>query len=157
MSETVRNQVRISFTGPQELPLGVVLRSSPAYHGPSNFFTITMKNESNHSRTLPFPEIQRNTITIYRNPATGAESIDNRTPPPRMDGAVEVLAPGESKSYQLVFAYPAQIATRKDRVAVLQFCAKWEADWLRRTAYAPGSFDWNESFTLCRELRIVGE
>lgn len=157
MSETLRNEVRISFSGPQELPIGTVLRSSPKYHGPSNFFTVTLKNESSKPKKLPFPEIERNTITIYRNPATGAESIDNRTPPPEMDGAVAEFAPGESKSYQVVFEYPADIATRANRVALLHFCVKWDAGWLRGSAYAPGAFDWNESFELCRELRITGE
>jgi hypothetical protein len=32
---------------------------------------------------------------------------------------------------------------------------KWESDWLRRSAYAPGAYDWNESFELCREIRIT--
>ena len=65
------------------------------------------------------------------------------------------LAPGETKSYQVIFEYPAGIATMKNRVAVLQFCAKWDSSWLRKKAYAPNAYDWNESSELCRELRIV--
>jgi len=157
MSETVIKGIRLTFTGPDTLPLSVVLRDSPAYDGPRNFFTVSLKNESGKTKTLPFDEIRENTITKYRNPDTGAEIVDNQTPPPKFNGSVEKLAPGETKTYEAVFEYPASIATMKNKVAVLQFCAKWQSDWLRKAAYAAGSYDWNESFELCREIRIVDQ
>jgi len=157
MSETVVNEVRLSLAGPQTLPLSIVLRDSPTYDGPRNFFTVSLKNESGKTRALPFDELRRNIVTIYRNPVTSAEIIDNRTPPPKFDGSVEALAPGQNKTFLVIFEYPASIATMNNGVAVLQFCVKWESDWLRKSAYAPGVYDWNESFELCREIRIVDE
>ena len=157
MSETIINGVRVSFEGPPELPLSVVLRESPAYDAPRNFFTVLLKNVSGQVKTLPFDELRRNIVSIYRNPATGAEIIDNRTPPPKLDGSVEELAPGQTKTFQVIFEYPAKIATMKNRVAVLRFCAKWDSVWLRKSAYAPDAFDWNESYELCREIRVVEE
>jgi len=157
MSETVVKEIRISFTGPQTIPLSVALRDSPAYNGPRNFFTVALKNNSRNTKTLPFDELQRNTVTKYRNSVTGAEIIDNRTPPPKLDGSVVKLAPGDTKTFQVVFEYPATIASMKNGVVVLQFCVKWENDWLRKSAYAPGAYDWNESFELCREIRITDE
>lgn len=157
MSEIVTKNVRISFTGPEALPLPVVLRDSPAYDGPRTFFTVTLKNESGRKTNLPFDELRRNIVLIYRNPATRAEIIDNRSPPPKLDGSVEELAPGESKKFQVIFDYPAEIATMKDRVALLRFCVKWDNGWLRKAAYAAGAYDWNESFELCNEIRIVEE
>jgi hypothetical protein len=157
MSETVLQGVVISLSSPQTLPLAVVTRGNPAYDAQRNFFTVSLKNESGIPKTLPFREISRNSITKYRNPETGAEVVDNRTPPPRLDGAVESLAPGESKHFQVVFEYPAEIATMTENAAILQFCVAWNQDWLRKTAYAPGSYDWNESFEVCREIRIVNE
>jgi hypothetical protein len=155
MSEITVKQVRISFSGPETLPLPVVRRGSPKYDGPRNFFTVSLRNDSATKRTLPLPELRENVVMKYQNPATGAEIVDNETPPPDFEGAVEDLAPGETKTFQVVFEYPERIATFKDRVAVLRFCVKWESDWLRRSAYAPGAYDWNESFELCREIRIT--
>lgn len=157
MTEIVIDGIRLSLSGPETLPLPVVLRDSPAYDGPRNFFKVSLKNESGQPRSLPFDELRRNVVLVYRNPATDAEVVDNRTPPPKLDGSVERLAPGETKTFEVVFEYPAQIATMEKRVAVLQFCVKWEADWLRSTAYAPGAYDWNASYELCNEIRIFDE
>jgi hypothetical protein len=157
MSETVLKDVRLSLEGPRSLPLAVVLRSSPAYDGPRNFFTVSLKNESARRWRLPLDEIRRNVVLVYRNPVTGGQTIDNRTPPPKMDGSVEDLLPGEIKTFQVVFEYPASIATMKDRVAILQFCVKWDSAWLRKSTYLPDSYDWNESFELCREIQIVDQ
>jgi hypothetical protein len=157
MADLVIKDIRLSLTGAQTLPLAVVLRKSPAYDAQRNFFTVTLKNESGETKKLPFDELRRNVVLVYRNPATGAEIVDNRTPPPKRDGSVEKLASGETKSFQVVFEYPGSIATMKDHVAVLQFCVKWEASWLRAADYTPGAFDWNESFELCQEIRIFDE
>lgn len=155
MINTVVKDIRLTLNGPEILPLSVVLRGGAAYDGPRNFFTVALTNESDDSKLLPFDELRRNTVLVYRNLATGAEIIDNRTPPPKRDGSVEKLAPGETKTFQVVFEYPARIATMEDRVAVLQFCAKWEASWLRTSAYTSRAYDWNESFEVCREIRIT--
>jgi len=157
MSEVVINGIQLSLAGPGVLPLSVVLRDSPAYDGPRNFFTVSMKNESGHVKTLPFDELSRNIVLVYRNPATGDEIIDNKTPPPKLDGAVEKLGPGATMEFQVVFAFPDTIAVLEEGKAALQFCVKWEDSWLRSTAYSPESFDWNESFELCREIQIVEE
>lgn len=157
MSQTVVKDIRLSLTGPQTLPLAIALRDSPAYDAQRNFFTVSMRNESGAPRTLPFDELRRNIVLVYRNPATAAEVVDNRSPPPKLDGSVEKLAPGETKTFEVIFDYPSSIATMKDHVAVLQFCVKWESGWLRKSAYAPNAYNWNESFELCREIRIVEE
>jgi hypothetical protein len=155
MSSTVINGIHLSLSGPTTLPLSVVRQDSPDYDGEAAFFTVSLKNESDQTKILPFDELRRNAVTKYRNPATAAEFVDNRTPPPKLDGSVQKLPPGKTKTFEVVFEYPARIATMKDRVAVLWFCVKWESNWLRKTAYAPGAYDWNESFELCREIRIV--
>ncbi len=157
MSETVMHTIRLSFDGPESLPLPVVLRDNPAYDGPRNFFTVSLKNESDRRVLLPFDELKRNVVMVYRNPDTGAEEVDNRIPPPKMDGAVEPLEPGETKSFQVVFEYPANLATMKSRVATLEFCVRWKKEWLRDSAYPKGAYDWNESYELCRQIRIIDE
>jgi hypothetical protein len=157
MSSTVINGVHLSLSGPDTLPLAVVRRGSPDYDAEAAFFTVSLKNESEDTKTLPFDELRRNVVLNYRNQETAAEYSDNRTPPPKFDGAVQVLPPGKTKKFEVVFDYPAGIATMKNRVAVLWFCVKWESKWLRKSAYAPGAYDWNESFELCREIRIVDE
>lgn len=155
VAEVVLKGVRLSLTGPETLPLPVVLRNSPAYDAPRNFFTVSIKNESASMRTLALDELRRSLVLVYRNPATAAEKTDNRTSPPKLGSSVEKLAPGETKSFQVVFEYPADIARMKDHVTLLRFCVKWESAWLRKSAYAPGAYDWNESFELCREIRIL--
>jgi hypothetical protein len=157
MPETLIDGISLSLSGPKRLPLSVVLRSSPTYDGQRTFFEVSLKNESRHIRSLPFDELRRNVVLVYRNPATNAEIVDNRTPPPKLDGAVERLSPGATKTFQVAFEYPAGIATMEKREAALQFCVKWESDWLRHQAYAPGAFDWNASFEVCDELRVVDE
>jgi hypothetical protein len=157
MADLIVKGIRLSLAGPQTLPLSVVLRSSPAYDGERSFFTVSLTNESGGGRTLPFDELRRNIVLVYRNPSSGAEIIDNRTPPPRRVGVVEELPQGETKTFQVVFAYPESIATMREHVAALQFCVKWESGWLRSSTYAPGAYDWNESFELCREIRILDE
>ena len=157
MSDLLINGIRLSLEAPESLPLSVVLRGSPRYDGARNLFTVSLRNESPSRMTLPFDEIRRNSIPVYRNPATGAEIVDNRTPPPKMDGSVETIAPGAVKAFQVVFEYPARIVTMRDRVAVLEFCVKWDAKWLRASAYSPGAYDWNESFEACRQIRIIEE
>lgn len=157
MSEIVLQDVRVTLSGPESLPLPVVTRGNPAYDGPRNFFTVSFKNESGQTKKLPLPEISRGSVARYRNPDTGAEFVDNRTSPPRFDGAVEALAPGETKNFQIIFEYPPKIAARRNGAAVIQFCAVWNRDWLRKNAYPAKAYDWNESFDLCREVRIVDE
>jgi hypothetical protein len=156
MSETVIDGIHLSLSGPETLPLSVVLRGSPTYDGPRCFFNVSVKNESDRTRSLPFDEMRRNIVSIYRNSA-GAERVDNRTPPPKAVGTVEALPPGVTKSFQVVFEYPASIAIMKKREALFQFCIKWESAWLRSTAYAPDAYDWNPSFELCREIRIIAD
>ena len=157
MSEKVIKQIRLSFTGPESLPLAVVRRESPDYDGPRSYFTVSLKNESDGPVSLPLDELKRNVVMVYRNPATGREKVDNRTPPPKMDGAVESLQAGKTTSFQVVFEYPADLATTKNRVAELEFCVKWKKEWLRDSAYAPRAYNWNESYELCRQIRIVDE
>ena len=157
MSDQVVNGVRLSLAGPQTLPLAVVRRGSPTFDNARAFFTVSMTNESGGRKTLPFDELRRGVVLVYRNPSTGAELVDNRTPPPKRDGSVEALPPGGTKTFQVVFDYPASIATFKDHVAALQFCVKWESKWLRTETYRPGSYDWNESYEVCHEIHIVDE
>ncbi len=155
MSETVINGIKLSFTGPEQLPLSVVLRDSPAYDGPCNFFTVSFTNKSGRTRKLPFDELQRNVVMRYRNPVSHAEEVDNQTPPPKMDGAVDTLVVGETKMFQVIFNYPTQIVTMKDNIAVIEFCVQWKKEWLRDQAYTEVAYDWNESYQLCRQIRIV--
>jgi len=155
MSETVIDGIRISFTGPDQLPLEVVSRDSPAYDAPRNFFTVTMKNESERSRKLPFDELRRTTVLVYGNPDTKAQEVDNESPPPRRVGLVETLPAGEQRAFQVVFAYPARIAPLKDGAVRLRFCVRWEAAWLRAASYTADAYDWNHSFQLCRDLQIT--
>jgi hypothetical protein len=157
MSEAVVQDVVVSLAAPQSLPLAVVRRGTPAFDPEQTFFTVLVSNKSDKPKRLPFSEISRNVATKYRNPETGAEVVNNRTPPPRLDGAVETLAPGASKQFQVVFEYPDGIATRQASVEPIQFCVQWNRDWLRQATYTPGSYDWNESFEVCREIRIVNE
>lgn len=157
MSELLINGIRLSFIGRQVLPLSVILRDSPNYDGASNFFTVSLKNESSSIKALPFDELRRNTITKYKNTETAVEFVNNKVPPPRPHGLIEEFNPGETKSFQVVFEYPTSIVTMHNRVATLQFCVKWQSDWLRKSTYTAGSYDWNESFEICREIRIIDE
>lgn len=157
MSDLLLNGIRLSLDTPEALPLSAVLRGTPKYDAPRTFFTVSLKNESGKKRVLPFDELRRSTVRVYRNPATGAEIVDNRTPPPKRDGSVDEIAPGATRTFQVVFEYPKSIAVMKERVAVLQFCVKWDATWLRANTYTPGSYDWNESFEICRQIRILDE
>lgn len=157
MSELVVEGVRLTLTGPETLPLAAVHPDSPAYDPSRAFFTVALRNESRRRRILPFDELRRNVVLVYRDRSTGAEFVDNRTPPPRRNGAVEELPVGGDKSFQVVFAYPETIARLEDGAAALQFCVRWDRDWLRADEYAPGAYDWNETFELCRELRVVDE
>ncbi len=156
MSDTVIDGIRISFSGPDSLPLGVVLRGSPAYDAPRNFFTVTLRNESPSSRNLPLDELKRSIVLVYGNPETKEQEIDNKSPPPRRVGIVEMLPPGEQRQFQVIFAYPANIAPIKNGVANLRFCVRWESTWLRAATYPTDSYDWNPTFQLCRDLKIVG-
>lgn len=155
MLETMVRGVRIRFSGAESLPLAVVQRSSPAYDSARNFFTVTMKNESSQTLHLPFDEISRNTVLVYRHPVTHEVSLDNRTPPPRKQGLVTELLPGALQSYQVVFEYPQQMAAIANGVAEVQFCVRWQSDWLRQNSYEPGSYNWNESFELCQQVKIM--
>jgi hypothetical protein len=154
MSTTVIKGIRLTLSGPTILQLSVVRRGSPDYNAEATFFTVSLKNESDGPKTLPFDELRRNVALKYRNPVTASEILDNRTPPPKLDGSVQKLLPGKTEKFEVVFDYPAAIAPMKDGVAVLWFCVNWKSDWLRKSAYVDGAYDWNESFELCREVRI---
>jgi hypothetical protein len=154
-SDRVIDGIRVSFSGPQSLPLAVVTRGDPAFDGSRSLFTVTLHNESDRERRLPLDELGRSIVRVYGNPATRAESIDNRTAPPRAVGIVEVLPPGATRDVQVPFAYPASIATLEHGVAQLRFCVRWESGWLRSASYPSGAVDWNPSFELCGDVRIV--
>lgn len=155
MSQITLNGIHLSLTGPSSLPLSVVLRDSPTYDGPRNFFTVSLTNSTSQTLSLPFDEMQRNIALAYREPATREEKVNNQTPPPKMDGAVLQLLPDESKSFQVVFEYPIDLAKMKRGVAEIEFCVRWQKEWLRATAYASNPYDWNESYELCHLIRIV--
>ena len=70
---------------------------------------------------------------------------------------VETLAPGASKEFQVVSDYRDSIAAKKENVAIVQFCVSWNREWLRKSTYLRYAYDWNESFELCREVRVVSE
>ncbi|WP_157223051.1 hypothetical protein ACO1KB_04390 [Leptospira interrogans serovar Szwajizak] len=91
MSEYVIKGIRLSMEGPSTLPLSVVRRDSLAYDGSRSFFTISLKNESDHIKNIPLDELRRNVVLVYRNSFTGVEIVDNRTSPPKLDGLIEKL------------------------------------------------------------------
>ncbi len=157
MSELEINGIQLSLIGPRTLPLSAVQPGNPNYDAQKGFFTISMKNGSDSDKQIPFDEISRNTVMIYRNPATEKEILDNRVPPPKEEGIVEKFSPGEIKSYQVVFAYPESLAQYENKVAQLQFCVKWDNKWLRVSTYPSNAFDWNESFELCRNIEITDD
>lgn len=157
MSEIVIDGIRLRLAGPDRLPLSVVDPASESYDREQAFFELSFTNESTSGRTLPFDELSRNTSALYRNPASGHESFDNRTPPPRMDGSVESIAPNQTKMFQVVFDYPEELAPVENGVALVQFCVKWEESWLRAAAYQPNAYDWNHSYELCANILIIDQ
>jgi hypothetical protein len=154
-SDRVIDGIRVTFSGPRSLPLAVVTRGDPAFDGSRSIFTVTLRNESDRERRVPLDELRRSLVRVYVNPATRAESIDNRGAPPRAAGIVEALPPGATRDVQVPFAYPVSIATMEHGVAQLRFCVRWESGWLRSASYPSGTIDWNPSFELCEDVRIV--
>jgi hypothetical protein len=157
MSTAVVGGIQITLTGPESLPQSAVRPASPTYNPTRGTFTVVLKNETSARKVLPFDEISRNIALVYRNPSTRAELVDNHPPPPKRNGAVEAFAAGASRSFDVIFTYPESIATMKDHIAVLSFCIKWESNWLRAEYYRPKSYDWNESFEVCRQIRVLDE
>ncbi len=157
MSEIIVEGIRLSMEGANSFPLAVMHPDSPDYDRASQFFTVSLTNLSDRRKTLPFDELSRNYSRVYRNPATGEELFDNEIPPPKDDGSVEKLAPGSTKTFIVVFEYPEEIVKFENGKVTLQFCAKWEDSWLRKAAYKPGAYDWNESFELCHEIIITDD
>jgi hypothetical protein len=157
MSTTNRllDGIRVTLSGPRSLPLAVVTRGDPAFDASRGMFTLTLHNESDRERRLPIDELRRSLVRVYGNPATRAESIDNRSAPPRAVGIVEALPRGATRDIQVPFAYPASIATMEHGAAQLRFCVRWESGWLRTASYPSDAVDWNPSFELCADLRIV--
>lgn len=118
-------------------------------------FTVTLHNESERTRRLPIDELRRSLVRVYGNPATRAETIDNRSAPPRAVGVVEALPPGPTRDIHVPFAYPGSIATMDHGAAQLRFCVRWESSWLRAASDPSDAVDWNPSFEPCSDLRIV--
>lgn len=157
MSEKTINGISVNISGPQSLPISIASDKSPKHVPSKTFFTITVKNETDSNVVIPFDEISRNRIRIYRNPETGAEYINNRTPPPRAEGIVADFSPNESKSFQAVFDFPEAIAKFTDKKTTIQFCVQWEKKRLRSATYTENSFDWNEDFEICQEIVIIDD
>ncbi len=155
MSEVQVDSMRISLTGPASLERSVIERTSPSYDGQQALFKVTITNASGDFRRLPFDELARHVVRVYRHPATKAEWIDNRTPPPKMNGAVIALAPGASRGFPLLFEFPSRLLEQDAKTQQVQFCARWDSTWLREAAYAPQAFDWNQGFEVCTDLRLV--
>lgn len=152
-SEVEIDGITVTLTGPEVLPLGVVVRGDPAWDASRALHTVTLKNVSARARTVPLDELQRAIVRVYADPTTGEQVIDAVSAPPRREARVTTLQPGEPRDLQVVFDPPATRVT-KGRTSNLDFCVRWDAAWLRVESH-PTPPDWNHTFELCRSLQIV--
>jgi len=157
MSSIEKDGVSLTLTGPDALPLAVANRMGSEYNMERCLFQLAVKNVSDTVKNMPYDELKGGTIQVYRRIQDKKEIIDNRTKPPKKKGIVDRFLPGEEKSHSVLFEYQPAIAKYEHNIAKIQFCVKWDAGWLRASSYDSGAVDWNESFELCREIRIIDE
>jgi hypothetical protein len=147
--------IQLTITAPDHLRAAAVQQGSPEFDMNQTIFRVTLRNVSTQPITLPFDEIRRNVVRVYTNLATSVVHTDNRIPPPTRKGLVETLAPGQSREITVQFHYPDMLVSSTDKELKLRFCVQWRREWLRSQYYQPGSYQWNEPFDVCKDIRIT--
>jgi hypothetical protein len=147
--------IQLSLTAPDPLRAAAVQPGSPGFDMSQTIFRVTLRNVSTQPITLPFDEIRRNVVRVYTNLETNVVHTDNRTPPPTRKGLVETLAPGQGREITVQFHYPDMLVTDPSKEIKLRFCVQWRREWLRSQYYQAGSYQWNESFDVCKDIRIT--
>lgn len=142
------NGIQLSMAAPTPMYAAAIEPGSPAFDINQTVFRLTMKNVSSLPITLPFEEIRRNSVRVYRNLEGVVVHTDNRTPPPTRKGLVESVLPGESCEIAVQFHSalmgPVKYPSR--------FCLQWRSEWLQAKYYKEGSYQWNQSFEICANL-----
>jgi hypothetical protein len=147
--------LQLTLTAPAQVRAAVLRPDDPAFDMDQTLFRLTLKNVGPQPITLPFQEIRRNVVRVYTDLATGAVHTDNRTPPPTRKGIVDTLAPDESREIVVQFQYLAMLDSGRKGPFDILFCVRWRPEWLRSQYYQPASYQWNEAFDVCTNLRIV--
>jgi hypothetical protein len=66
------------------------------------------------------------------------------------------LAPGETWTYRLGFELPTEILTNTGRAWPIRICVAWDKAELDLTLFPDGSYDWAESFKVCKDIVLQG-
>jgi hypothetical protein len=155
MEQTTIDGMRIVLEGPATLRESVIRPESPSFDPSAAAWQLTFCNESPRVFKAPLEEIGNGLVRVY---TVGGKDplVDNRTPPPPVDGKVTALEPGASVSVPLDFSYPQSLMPSPfvDPASV-EYCVQWRQEWLRDSNYAPHDVQWNASFDFCGSVRIM--
>lgn len=147
--------VRLTLTVPGAVHPDVLNPQHPDHDPLSVVAELAFENISSDPIAAPLEEIGNGLVRIYAVENEPAPVIDNRIPPPPVDGAVVSLAPGgRHVERRRIDAPPILSRPKKDAPVALTFCLEWKAEWLRQSNYAAGAVQWNPDFRLCETVMV---
>ncbi len=149
------NGVRLTLTAPDAVHPDVLDTKHPDHDPLAVVAELVFENISPAPLKLPLEEIGNGLVRIYLVEDQPTPLVDNRIPPPPVDGAVATLLPGANHVERRRIDWPPILSRPTQAAPVsLTFCLEWQADWLRAGNYAPGAVQWNADFKLCEVVEV---
>ena len=156
MQKTTIDGVTIELSAPVDVPEATIRPDSRIYNADAAAVTVTFRNETGQPLSAPLEEIGNGLVLVYAVAGRGDPIVDNAIPPPPQDGSVITLAPDASHVVRMSFRYPESLMPpRIQEPVVVKFCVRWRQEWLRTKNYRPGIVNWNKSFEVCADVRIL--
>jgi hypothetical protein len=103
---------------------------------------------------LAFPgeAIMLRVLRVYKDSRAGKQQVFNINGPPLGTAKLTQLAPGESWRYGVGLELPDQLLLRDVKATTVQVCVTWDKAELDTGLFPAGSYDWAESFSVCRDV-----
>lgn len=127
-------------------------RGSALYDLDAGRLNMVFTNRGVAPLTFPAEAIMRRVVRTYRDTQTRAVQSFNKGGPPASEAELMELAPGESWTYGVGLELPGQLLQRDVKVVTVQVCVTWDKASLDAGLYPAGSYDWAESFSVCRDV-----
>jgi hypothetical protein len=135
-----------------EVEIARIQPASPFYDLNQGRLDIVFTNRGSTPLAFPADAIMRRVIRSYQDKRTQVLQTFNRGGPPKANAELTVLAPGESWRYGVRLELPDRLLATDEKAITVQVCVTWDKAELDVGLYPAGSYDWAETFSLCREV-----
>jgi hypothetical protein len=130
--------------------------ASPAYDPVAVPVDLVFANRGSSGVSFPGEGVTRRVVRTYQNLETRAVQTFVVNEPPVATADLVQLAPGETWTYRLGFELPTEILTNTGRAWPIRICVAWDKAELDLTLFPDGSYDWAESFKVCKDIVLQG-